>query len=90
MVDIDSDSVVPLSSSPAAPDDGPPVTGPRQPASGPVRERGLPPSPNGASSFHVWWDVPDVPLASVSVILEVLKPPEVDRLAFFAIQASFW
>ena len=90
MVNIDSDSVVPLSSSPAAPDDGPPVTGPRQPASGPVRERGLPPSPNGASSFHVWWDVPDVPLASVSVILEVLKPPEVDRLAFFAIQASFW
>ena len=58
--------------------------------SGPIRDRGLPPSPNGASSFHIWWDVPDVPLASVSVVLEVLRPPEVSRLAFFAIQASFW
>lgn len=57
---------------------------------GPVRDRGLPPSPNGASSFHISWDVPDVRLASVSVILEVLTPPGVDRLAFFAIQASFW
>ena len=63
----------------------------REPAkTGPIRERGLPPSPNGASSFHVWWEVPDLPLASVSVILEVLTPPDVDRLAFFAIQASFW
>ena len=62
-----------------------------QPAdTGPVRDQGLPPSPNGASSFHIWWDVPEVPLASVSVVLEVLRPPEVDRLAFFAIQASFW
>ena len=58
--------------------------------SGPVRDQGLPPSPNGASSFHIWWDVPAVPLASVSVILEVLRPPEVSRLAFFAVQASFW
>ena len=90
LVDIDPGSVVPLSSSPAPPDDTQPVPGPRPPASDPVRVRGLPPSPNGASSFHVWWDVPDVPLASVSVILEVLKPPEVSRLAFFAIQASFW
>ena len=57
---------------------------------GPVRDRGLPPSPNGASSFHVWWDVRDVPLASVSVVLEVLTPPAVDLLAFFAVQASFW
>ena len=30
-----------------------------------------------------------MPLASVSVVLEVLTPPEVDRLAFFALQASF-
>ena len=54
-----------------------------------VRDRGLPPSPNGASSFHVWWELPDIPLVSVSVVLEVLRPPEVNRLAFFAIQASF-
>ena len=57
---------------------------------GAIRNQGLPPSPNGASSFHIWWHVPDVPLASVSVILEVLKPPVVSRLAFFAVQASFW
>ncbi|MDE0170041.1 MAG: hypothetical protein OXS29_11055 [bacterium] len=56
----------------------------------PVRDRGLPPSPNGASSFHIWWEIPDVPLASVSAILEVLTPLAVSRLAFFAIQASFW
>ncbi|MYF84762.1 MAG: ABC transporter ATP-binding protein [Acidimicrobiia bacterium] len=88
LVEIDPERVVALSE-PARPADAPrarlePV------ASGPVRDRGLPPSPNGASSFHVWWDVPDTPLASVSVILEVLKPPEVSRLAFFALQASFW
>ena len=88
LVEIDPERVVALSE-PAHPADAPrarlePV------ASGPVRDRGLPPSPNGASSFHVWWDVPDVPLASVSVILEVLEPPAVSRLAFFAIQASFW
>lgn len=57
---------------------------------GPARERGLPPSPNGASSFHIWWDVPDTGLASVSAVLEVLSPPAAERLAFFALQASFW
>lgn len=62
----------------------------REPYAGPARVQGLPPSPNGASSFHLWWDLPEVPLASVSVILQVLTPPKVRRLAFFAIQASFW
>lgn len=57
---------------------------------GPVRESGPPPSPNGASSFHVWWEMPGLPLASVSVTLEVLIPPSVNRLAFFALQASFF
>lgn len=57
---------------------------------GPVRDRGLPPSPNGASSFHIWWGVPDIGLASVSVVLEVLSPPATERLAFFALQALFW
>lgn len=56
----------------------------------PVRGRGLPPSPNGASSFHIWWELPDLPLASASVTLEVLTPPSVNRLAFFALQAAFW
>ena len=88
LVEIDPERVVTL------PEPAPSAEAPRarsEPVvTGPVRDRGLPPSPNGASSFHVWWDVPDVPLASVSVILEVLKPPEVSRLAFFALQASFW
>lgn len=57
---------------------------------GPSRVGGRPPSPNGASSFHLWWEVPAVPLASVSAILQVLVPPKVRRLAFFALQASFW
>lgn len=57
---------------------------------GPVRDRGLPPSPNGASSFHIWWSLPDTGLASVSAVLEVLSPPAAERLAFFALQASFW
>lgn len=69
---------------------GAPQARPEPVITGPVRDQGLPPSPNGASSFHVWWYVRDVPLASVSVTLEVLRPPAVDRLAFFAIQASFW
>ena len=56
----------------------------------PVRDRGLPPSPNGASSFHIWWSLPDTGLASVSAVLEVLSPPAAERLAFFALQASFW
>ncbi|MYB44979.1 MAG: ABC transporter ATP-binding protein [Acidimicrobiia bacterium] len=88
LVEIDPETVVALSE-PAHPAD-PPQARFEPVASGPVRDRGLPPSPNGASSFHVWWEVPDIPLASVSVILEVLKPPEVSRLAFFALQASFW
>ena len=87
-VEIDPERVVTLPE--PAPSAGAPRVRLEPVITGPVRDRGLPPSPNGASSFHVWWDVPDVPLASVSVILEVLKPPEVSRLAFFAIQASFW
>lgn len=54
------------------------------------RVEGRPPSPNGASSFHLWWELPKVPLATVSVVLEVLTPPQAPSLAFFAIQASFW
>lgn len=55
----------------------------------PVRDAGPPPSPNGASSFHFWWDVAE-PLAWVAVDLEVSVPPGMDSLAFFALQASFW
>ena len=53
------------------------------------RTRGRPPSGNGASSFHLWWDTFER-CASISATLEVLEPPTVNRLYFFALQASFW
>lgn len=55
------------------------------------RERidGEPRSANGASSFHLVWEVPQVPLLEVSATLEVLQPPSVGRLYFFALQVSF-
>jgi hypothetical protein len=53
-----------------------------------ARTTGIPPSANGASSFHLWWeDVP--PSDEVSVVLEVLTPPVVPRLYFWALQVSF-
>ncbi|MEM9655313.1 MAG: hypothetical protein AAGA65_24690 [Actinomycetota bacterium] len=55
----------------------------------PGRTTGRPPSGNGASSFHLTWDVPPVPLAEVSVTFEVLEPPIVDKLYFWALQVSF-
>lgn len=53
------------------------------------RERGLPPSPNGASSMHLWLDPPAADPVRVSVDLEILEAPAVPRLYFWAIQASF-
>ena len=53
------------------------------------RTTGRPPSGNGASSFHLHWDVPPTPLSEVSVTFEVLEPPTVSKLYFWAIQASF-
>ncbi len=40
------------------------------------------------SSFHLYWDVAS-PAREVAVTLEVLEPPSVDRLYFWALQASF-
>jgi hypothetical protein len=56
-----------------------------------ARERtsGEPRSPNGASSFHLVWTVPQVPLQSVAATLEVLEPPTSNRLYFWALQVSF-
>lgn len=58
---------------------------------GPRRSRlaGPPTSSNGASSFHLWLDVPIEPLVSASATIEVLQPPQVDRLVFWAFQVSF-
>lgn len=51
---------------------------------------GDPPSGNGASSFHLWWELPyGERLTRASVVLEILEPPQVDRLYFWALQASF-
>lgn len=52
------------------------------------RVRGLPPSANGASSFHLWWAV-EAAADRVEVTLEVLDPPAVDRLYFWALQVGF-
>ena len=57
-----------------------------------VRERvsGMPASPNGASSFHLWWDLPfGERLTAASVTLEVTRRPDLDRLVFFALQVAF-
>lgn len=52
------------------------------------RLRGEPTSSNGASSFHLRWLV-DGPVEAVRVTFEVLEAPTVDRLYFWALQASF-
>lgn len=51
--------------------------------------------PGGAKTvgggFHLWWKgVPtDEPIVACSVVLEVLQPPSVPALYFWALQASF-
>lgn len=49
---------------------------------------GDPRSSNGASSFHLRWDLYGE-FTEVSVVLEVVEPPEVDRLYFWALQGDF-
>ncbi len=58
---------------------------------GQPRERlsGPPTSSNGASSFHLWWQVPGGPFQEVSAVLEIARPPSVSRLYFWALQVSF-
>ena len=54
------------------------------------RVAGAPPSGNGASSFHLWWALTDGgPFSEVSAVLEVVTPPSVARLYFWALQVSF-
>jgi hypothetical protein len=54
-----------------------------------TRTAGEPGSRNGASSFHLFWGLPAEPLLECSVILEVVVPPSVARLHFWALQVSF-
>lgn len=56
---------------------------------GEARVSGPPPSGNGASSFHLFWDAPPVPLRAVEVTIEVIEPPTVDKLYFWALQVNF-
>jgi hypothetical protein len=54
------------------------------------RTTGEPRSANGASSFHLTWVLPPTPpLVEVSAVLEVVTPPAVDRLYFWALQVAF-
>ncbi|MFQ5947946.1 MAG: hypothetical protein ACE5KX_03690 [Acidimicrobiia bacterium] len=54
------------------------------------RVTGPPTSSNGASSFHLWWELPpSAPLVEVAAVLEVLTLPAVERLYFWALQARF-
>ena len=58
------------------------------------RDASLPDGPstaNGSSAWHLWWHGVDggAPVVAASVTLEVLQQPTVDRLYFWALQASF-
>ena len=55
----------------------------------PTRLTGPPTSSNGASSLHLFWDGPPRPLTEVSATIEVIEPPTVERLYFWAVQVSF-
>lgn len=53
------------------------------------RTTGLPPSSNGASSLHLAWEVPAGSFTAAAVDLEVLEPPVVPRLYFWAMQVDW-
>jgi hypothetical protein len=56
-----------------------------------ARTRGFPPSGNGASSFHLRWDLPPEAghLVAAAATLEVLEAPVGEHLYFWALQVSF-
>ncbi len=56
-----------------------------------ARVRGFPPGGNGASSFHLAWRLPPGAghLVEASAQLEVLTPPVVEHLYFWALQVTF-
>ncbi|MCP3988554.1 MAG: hypothetical protein GY724_05755 [Actinomycetia bacterium] len=56
---------------------------------GEQRTVGPPTSSNGASSFHVFWELAPKPLVEVAATIEVIEPPTVDKLYFWALQANF-
>lgn len=54
------------------------------------RTAGPPPSGNGASSFHLFWDVPPTALQAVEATIEVIEPPTVPKLYFWALQIDVY
>jgi hypothetical protein len=55
-----------------------------------VRLSGPPPSGNGASSFHLWWQLPAVAaVTEVSAVVEIVSAPTVASLYFWALQVGF-
>ena len=54
-----------------------------------MRTTGEPPSGNGASSFHLWWEPTPPPADEIAVTLTVDDEPEHDRLVFWALQVEF-
>ncbi len=54
-----------------------------------ARDTGEPASSNRASSFHLIWTLPPNPFDEVSVNFALLTEPQVPRLYFWALQASF-
>lgn len=54
-----------------------------------VGTTGTPRSSNGASSLHLFWDVPEGDWVAAEAVLEVVEPPRVPALSFWALQVSF-
>jgi hypothetical protein len=51
---------------------------------------GRPTTSNGASSLHLFWSVPrSAPAVAVEAVIEVVEPPTVAALYFWALQVSF-
>ena len=50
---------------------------------------GHPPSGNGASSFHLFGELPAGQWVGAEVVLEVLEPPSIEALYFWALQVNF-
>lgn len=50
---------------------------------------GRPRSANGASSFHLAWEVPSGSWVGAEATLEVVRAPSVPKLVFWALQVSF-
>ena len=53
------------------------------------RTKGFPTSSNRASSMHLVWEPAPAPGLEVSAVREIVEPPVVPHLYFWALQASF-